>query len=352
MAGIEVRDLSHRYPGAKELTLDGIDLQLADGEAHAILGGSGTGKTTLLNLLAGLLVPERGSVKFDGRDVTGLSGAQRNVAQVFQFPVLYPSLDVTGNLEFPLRNRGWSREAARTRVLEVARLLELEALLDRQPAGLSLFEKQLIAIGRALVRPDVAIVLLDEPLTAVEPATKWRLRRALKTVQTELGLTMVYVTHDQTEALTFADKITMLHEGRVLQTGTPLELYERPAHQIVAHFIGSPGMNLIDAHVSAGALHVGDTSVGPVSAAPGTCVLGFRPEWAEIGEVGIPVTVQSTRVTGTEEGVAVGLVAARLDDQVVYTRQVLGGSLGQDARLRIDADRLIVFRDQHRFDHD
>ncbi len=352
MAAIEIEALAHRYSGASELTLEGVDLRLADGEAHAILGGSGTGKTTLLNLLAGLLIPERGCIKFDGRDVTELSGAERNVAQVFQFPVLYPSLDVTGNLMFPLLNRGWRREDAHSRVMEVARLLELEALLDRQPARLSLFEKQLVAIGRALVRPDVAVVLLDEPLTAVEPATKWRLRRALKTVQKELGLTMVYVTHDQTEALTFADRITMLHDGQVLQTGTPLQLYERPAHQTVAHFIGSPGMNLIDADIHAGALRVGDVTIGPASALAGPCVVGFRPEWASVGDAGIPVTVQSTRVIGTEEGVAVGLVASALGQRLVYTRQALDGEFGQDTRLTLDMDRLVLFRDQRRIGHD
>ena len=246
MAAVEIKNLSYRYQGA-ETVLAGIDLQLADGEAHAILGGSGAGKTTLLNLLAGLLRPESGTIGFNRRDVTHLRGAERNVAQVFQFPVLYPSLNVAENIGFALGNRGWRKQAIATRVRDLAELLELAPLLRKRPDALSLFEKQLVAIGRALARPDVAVVLLDEPLTAVAPATKWRLRRALKTVQQELALTMVYVTHDQAEALTFAERITMLHRGSIVQTGTPAELYEAPAHTLVAEFIGSPGMNLVAA---------------------------------------------------------------------------------------------------------
>lgn len=369
MAAIEIEGLSYRYTQA-ETVLAGIDLRLQEGEAHAILGGSGAGKTTLLNLLAGLLKPQSGSIRFDGLDVTGMGGAQRNVAQVFQFPVLYPSLNVAQNIGFALGNRGWSKAAIRTRVGELAELLDLAPLLHRRPQGLSLFEKQLVAIGRALARTDVAVVLLDEPLTAVEPATKWRLRRAIKTVQKELGLTMVYVTHDQSEALTFADRITMLHRGAALQTGTPLTLYQSPSHTAVARFIGSPGMNLVDAEASGGQLRIGDRVVASAEFADGPCVAGFRPEWASIaaadahGGNGIPVAVQGTRVLGTEEGAPVGLVTARLGEATVHVRQRLneisaqaapgedrsrwgagrGFSGNGDARLQIDADRLVAFR--------
>lgn len=330
MAAIEVQGLSYRYTEA-EAVLTGIDLQIADGEAHAILGGSGAGKTTLLHLLAGLLQPQAGTICFDGQNVTAVGGAARNVAQVFQFPVLYPSLNVAGNIGFALGNRGWTKGAIRTRVGEVAELLELTPLLHRKPDTLSLFEKQLVAIARALASPDTSVVLLDEPLTAVEPATKWRLRRAIKTVQQELALTMVYVTHDQSEALTFAEKITMLHQGAVLQTGTPLELYETPAHTAVARFIGSPGMNLVDAEASGGQLRIDDHSVASGQYADGACVAGFRPEWARIAPMessadsGIPVDIQGIRILGTEEGKPVGLVTARLGETVVHVRQRLDG---------------------------
>ena len=379
MAAIETTGLRHGYTGA-EVVLDGIDLTLADGEAHAVLGGSGAGKTTLLNLLAGLLQPQSGTIRFDGRDVTRLAGAGRNVAQVFQFPVLYPSLNVADNIGFALGNRGWRKQAVRDRVGEVAELLEIVPLLGRRPRALSLFEKQLVAIARALARPDVAVVLLDEPLTAVEPATKWRLRRALKTIQQELGLTMVYVTHDQAEALTFADRITMLHQGGILQTGTPSELYEAPAHTAVARFIGSPGMNLVAADVRGGRLCVGERVVAASGLEDGRCVVGFRPEWATVesgtgaaGD-GLPVAVEAVRVLGTEDGTPAGLVTASLQGATVCVRQRLDrlpgdSALGPDpanerrpgrtddsdragsAYLRIDAGRLVTYRDERLVNH-
>lgn len=345
LAAITVSGLHHRYePGAAPV-LDGVDLELGDGEAHAVLGGSGAGKTTLLHLLAGLLRPSAGTIEFDGRAVTAASAAERHVAQVFQFPVLYPALDVAGNLGFPLVNRDWDAAAVRRRVGEVAELLSIAPLLSRKPKTLSLFEKQLTAIGRALVRPDVALVLLDEPLTAVEPAAKWRLRQALKAVQSELGLTMIYVTHDQTEALTFADRITLLHQGKVLQTGPPEALYERPAHEAVARFIGSPGMNLLDGEVAAGRIRLNAQALGTTSAVDGRCTLGFRPEWAAIGEQGVPVTVRSTRPTGTLGGLATGLVTAELGDRVIHVQQALDGSIDGPARLRIDPARVLLYRD-------
>ena len=336
--------MHHRYESGAAPVLGGVDLELGDGEAHAVLGGSGAGKTTLLHLLAGLLQPSAGTIEFDGREVTRAGAAERHVAQVFQFPVLYPALDVAGNLGFPLVNRGWSAASVRRRVGEVAELLSIGALLGRKPKTLSLFEKQLTAIGRALVRPDVALVLLDEPLTAVEPAAKWRLRQALKAVQSELGLTMIYVTHDQTEALTFAERITLLHHGEALQTGPPEALYERPAHEAVARFIGSPGMNLVDGEVLAGRIQFNGQTLGTTLAADGRCTLGFRPEWAVIGDRGVPVTVRSTRALGTLGGAATGLVTAELGGELIHVRQALGGPMDGRARLRIDPARILLYR--------
>ena len=388
MAEIEVRGLRHGY-SEQEVVLKSIDLTLTHGEAHAVLGGSGAGKTTLLNLLAGLLQPLSGSIRFDGRDVTRLGGAARNVAQVFQFPVLYPSLRVTDNISFALANRGWTKAAIRDRVQSLGEILDIAPLLDRWPRTLSLFEKQLVAIARALARPDVAVVLLDEPLTAVEPATKWHLRRALKSVQRELGLTMVYVTHDQAEALTFAERITMLHAGRILQTSTPSEIYERPAHVEVARFIGSPGMNLVPARVRGGQLCIDSRVVAPSGLEDGPCVVGFRPEWGSVtmgngkaanvklvndsGQEGIPVSLHAARALGTDDGKPAGLVTASLRETTLYVRQRLDGlpidtpfarsrnSRNQEqsadspnaavqavpAHLWLNGDRLVTYRDGH-----
>ena len=343
MASVSVSGLTHKYGGNAKV-LDGIDLEVADGEAHAVLGGSGAGKTTLLNLLSGLLRPSSGTIEFDGRCLADVDAAERNVAQVFQFPVLYPGLDVAGNLGFPLRNRGWRRAAVQRRVEEVAELLALGPLLDKKPRALSLFEKQMTAIGRALVRPDVALVLLDEPLTAVEPAAKWQLRQALQRVRRELGLTMIYVTHDQTEALTFAERITMLHQGKVLQTGTPEDLYERPAHEAVARFIGSPGMNLVPARVSNGELRIDGQSLCPCTLADGNCVVGFRPEWANIGDTGIPVSVRSVRPLGAIGGVQVALVTAEVGGATIHVRQPMHTAGNGQARVRIAPERLALYR--------
>src|SRR5690606_23514019 len=170
-------------------TLRELDLSIARGEAHALLGASGAGKSTLVNLLSGLLRPQSGAVRFDGRDVSALPPRQRGVSQVFQFPVLYDTLTVEQNLTLPLRNRGWRRVAARERAAEIARRLELTPWLTVRAGKLPLFQKQLVAIARALVRPDIALVLLDEPLTAVQPATKWQLRQSIKAIQRDLGAT-------------------------------------------------------------------------------------------------------------------------------------------------------------------
>jgi glycerol transport system ATP-binding protein len=185
MARLVLDGITHRY-GDGPAVLDGLDLDVADGEAHALLGPSGAGKSTLLNLLSGLLVPTAGRVLLDDVDVTARPARAREIAQVFQFPVVYEGLDVRGNLAFPLRARGWSRAAIDARVAEVAALMEIEPVLDVRPRVLSAYDRQKTAMARALVRPDVTAVLLDEPLTAVEPTAKWRLRRALKAVQREL----------------------------------------------------------------------------------------------------------------------------------------------------------------------
>lgn len=352
MAEVVVESVTHRYPGAGENTLDSLNLRIERGEAHALLGGSGAGKTTLVNLLSGLLAPSGGRITFDGRDVSAVRPRDRAVAQVFQFPVLYQSLTVAEILAFPLRNRGWRRASAAARAAEIAGRLELSPLLGVRAASLSLFQKQLVAIGRALVRPDIALVLLDEPLTAVEPATKWQLRRVIKSIQRELGATMVYVTHDQTEALTFADRISVMHDGQILQTGAPEALYNLPDHEHVAHFIGSPGMNLLAATVAEDAYWVGDARLAAAPGqTPGPCTLGFRPEWAvlECPHGDAPAArVTATRVLGVHGGQPLGIVTADLGGQILCTRQVIGVGSGDLAGLRVDAGRALCFRDGRR----
>ena len=248
MARIEL-DLAHAYRKAPrsddDYALRPLKLCFEDGGAYALLGPSGCGKSTLLNIISGLLAPSQGTVTFDGVVVNQHTPQQRNIAQVFQFPVIYDTMTVAENLAFPLRNRKVAEDRIKHRVGQIAEMLGLSARLGQRAAGLGADDKQKISLGRGLVREDVSAVLFDEPLTVIDPHMKWQLRRQLKQIHNELKLTLIYVTHDQVEALTFADRVVVMAQGQVVQNGSPEELFMRPAHTFVANFIGSPGMNLI-----------------------------------------------------------------------------------------------------------
>jgi glycerol transport system ATP-binding protein len=226
-----------------------VTMTWRQGGAYALLGPSGCGKTTLLNLISGIVTPSRGQILFDGVDITPLSTQKRNIAQVFQFPVIYDTMTVGQNLAFPLKNRGVPQAEIDARVAEIAGLLDLTPHLNRKATRLTPDAKQKISLGRGLVRSDVAAILFDEPLTVIDPELKWQLRSKLKALHRALDLTMIYVTHDQTEALTFADTVVVMHDGRVVQSGSPAELFDKPAHTFVGYFIGSPGMNIVPAQV-------------------------------------------------------------------------------------------------------
>jgi glycerol transport system ATP-binding protein len=302
MAEIALKGLAHSYKphptGPADYALKKIDHVWRQGGAYALLGPSGCGKTTLLNIISGLVTPSEGSVLFDGKDVTRLSTEKRNIAQVFQFPVIYDTMTVAENLAFPLKNRHVPPAAIAARVQEIATLLELQRDMNRRARGLTADAKQKISLGRGLVRSDVAAVLFDEPLTVIDPALKWELRSKLKALHRQLDITMIYVTHDQTEALTFADTVVVMHDGAVVQMGTPNELFERPAHTFVGYFIGSPGMNLMKAEVEGSNARIGDAVIplGRVyrDLPRGRIEVGVRPEFTTLGEpgAGLPVTVR------------------------------------------------------------
>jgi len=305
MARIELQDLAHSYTpnptGPEDYALKPLNHVWEQGGAYALLGPSGCGKTTLLNIISGLLTPSEGRVLFDGRDVTGLPTEARNIAQVFQFPVVYDTMTVYENLAFPLRNRGLRGPAVDARVREIAELLDLTAHLKRRGSGLTADAKQKISLGRGLVRPDVAAILFDEPLTVIDPHLKWELRSKLKALHRALDLTMIYVTHDQTEALTFADRVVVMHDGAVVQIGRPQELFERPAHVFVGHFIGSPGMNVLPAEVSGRQAHVGGHAIALARGyAPlrdgGRVEIGVRPEFVTLAPAGTGVPVRVRRI--------------------------------------------------------
>src|SRR5215207_2050786 len=256
MARIDLVDLAHSYGGndapIESYALKPVTMTWRQGGAYALLGPSGCGKTTLLNLISGIVTPSRGKILFDGTDITQASTQKRNIAQVFQFPVIYDTMTVGQNLAFPLKNRGVPKAEIDARVTEIARLLDLTPYLDRKATRLTADAKQKISLGRGLVRPDVAAVLFDEPLTVIDPHLKWLLRRKLKQIHQQLKLSLIYVTHDQVEALTFADKVVVMSQGEMVQIGTPEQLFETPAHRFVGHFIGSPGMNFLACDWSAG----------------------------------------------------------------------------------------------------
>src|ERR1700740_1892896 len=253
MARIDLVDLAHSHGGnaadPDSFALKPVTMTWRQGGAYALLGPSGCGKTTLLNLISGIVAPSRGKILFDGQDVTPLSTQKRNIAQVFQFPVIYDTMTVGQNLGFPLKNRGVAKRDIEARVAEIAHLLDLTPDLNRKAQRLTADAKQKISLGRGLVRPARAAGLFGEPLTVIDPELKWQLRSKLKALHRDLDLTMIYVTHDQTEALTFADTVVVMHDGRVVQSGTPAELFEKPAHTFVGYFIGSPGMNIVPAEV-------------------------------------------------------------------------------------------------------
>lgn len=252
MAEIILKALAHTYSANPKSPEDYAIRQMEhiwhQGGAYALLGPSGCGKSTLLNIISGLLEPSEGDVLFDGQRVNELPPEERNIAQVFQFLVIYDTMTVFDNLAFPLRNINIPGHRITPKVEEVAEILELTPLLKRKAKGLTADEKQKVSMGRGLVRDDVSAILFDEPLTVIDPQLKWKLRRKLKEIHQRFNITMIYVTHDQLEAATFADKIAVMYEGQVVQFGTPQELFETPAHTFVGYFIGSPGMNILDVH--------------------------------------------------------------------------------------------------------
>ena len=306
MARIDL-DLAHAYrphpQRDEDYALLPLKMSFDDGGAYALLGPSGCGKTTLLNIVSGLVTPSQGTVRYDGRDVTPLSPQQRNIAQVFQFPVIYDTMTVADNLAFPLRNRGVAPDKLRQRVAKVAEMLELSGQLDQRAAGLAADAKQKISLGRGLVREDVSAVLFDEPLTVIDPHLKWQLRRKLKQIHHELKLTLIYVTHDQVEALTFAQQVVVMTRGRAVQIGSASELFERPKHTFVGNFIGSPGMNFLPAALAS-------------SAPAGATTLGVRPEYVRPAAPGTPGAVQGT-VTQAQDIGTYWLVTSTLADGAV-----------------------------------
>ncbi len=306
MSKITLKGLSHSYLDKQNSNSDwalrDINLDCKDGGAYALLGPSGCGKTTLLNIISGLLNPTKGNVLFDDKDVTTQTPVERNIAQIFQFPVIYDTMTVYENLAFPLKNRVMSDAEIDSRVKEIAEMLELTRTLNNRASGLTADGKQKISLGRGLARANVNVIMFDEPLTVIDPHLKWILRSKLKELHQKINRTMIYVTHDQTEALTFADQVVVMHEGQIVQTGTPVELFEKPKHTFVGHFIGSPGMNIIPCKLDNGSVAVDGVKISTETQIKKSnfskTEIGIRPEFISFSKEGIPVKVLKVSNTG------------------------------------------------------
>jgi multiple sugar transport system ATP-binding protein len=326
MADLTMRGIVKRF--GPVAVIHGVDLDIADGEFVVFVGPSGCGKTTLLRMIAGLEEISGGELRIDGARMNEVPPAKRQIAMVFQSYALYPHMTVYSNLAFGLQTAGEKKDVIDARVRQVARMLKIDAYLERKPKALSGGQRQRDAIGRAIVR-EPKLFLFDEPLSNLDAALRVNMRLEIARLQDSLGTTAIYVTHDQVEAMTMADKIVVLNAGRVEQVGSPIELYNRPRNLFVAGFIGSPKMNLIG---------------GQIASERGATTIGVRPEHVQLARDGDgwPGTVQVAEHLGSDTFLYLdvpdaGLFTARATGEV-------GVGPGDTVRIRPDPQRI------HRFD--
>ncbi|KIT14255.1 ABC transporter ATP-binding protein [Jannaschia aquimarina] len=322
--------------------LRGIDASIAQGEFLVLVGPSGCGKSTMLNCIAGLEETTSGTIEIAGRDVTNLPPRERDIAMVFQSYALYPTMSVRENIAFGMKVRGIDRDVQRAKVEEVAGLLQIGPLLDRRPGQLSGGQRQRVAMGRALVR-DPALFLFDEPLSNLDAKLRVEMRAEIRRLHQTTGASIVYVTHDQIEAMTLASRIVVLDGGVVQQAGTPAEIYDAPANTFVADFMGSPSMNLVPARLGEGRLEFGDgrsiaLSAPPAGAAPGAEVIaGIRPE--AFGPGGdLPVRPDMIENTGSDLYLRFDLAG-----KPVTARLPARAGLGAEPALAVDTSRICFF---------
>jgi len=306
MASVTYDKATRLYPGGTRPAVDSLDLDVADGEFLVLVGPSGCGKSTSLRMLAGLEEVNSGAIRIGDRDVTDVPPKDRDIAMVFQNYALYPHMTVAENMGFALKIAGVGKEERATRVQEAAKLLDLEQYLGRKPKALSGGQRQRVAMGRAIVRQP-QVFLMDEPLSNLDAKLRVQTRTQIASLQRRLGVTTVYVTHDQTEALTMGDRIAVLKDGILQQVGSPRDLYEKPNNVFVAGFIGSPAMNLLPADVVEGGIKFG-TLNHPIerdtlsNARSGQITVGIRPEDVVVAQSGdgLPVTVDVVEELGAD----------------------------------------------------
>ncbi|MDB2406996.1 sn-glycerol-3-phosphate ABC transporter ATP-binding protein UgpC [Jannaschia sp.] len=338
MANVTIRDLRKSYEDTQ--VIHGLDIDIVDGEFVVLVGPSGCGKSTLLRMIAGLEGISGGTIAIGDRVVNNLAPARRDIAMVFQNYALYPHKTVRANMAFSLRMKRMARAEIKERVDRAAGILGLTEYLDRYPRALSGGQRQRVAMGRAIVR-DPQVFLFDEPLSNLDAKLRVQMRAEIRELHQRLATTTVYVTHDQIEAMTMADKIVVLQGGRIEQIGSPLELYDRPANAFVASFIGSPSMNLIPAVGVDGGARIGEATLAvPGIAANRSVTLGMRPEDLVLSDAGLPATVSVVEPTGSETH-----IIARMGDRDVtaVTRERPGVRPGETIHLTPVPGRVHLF---------
>ena len=304
MATVTFDKATRTYPGADTPAVDKLDLHIEDGEFLVLVGPSGCGKSTSLRMLAGLEDVTDGRILIGDRDVTHVQPKDRDIAMVFQNYALYPHMTVADNMGFALKIAGKKKDDIRKRVEEAAKILDLEAYLDRKPKALSGGQRQRVAMGRAIVRSP-QVFLMDEPLSNLDAKLRVQTRTQIAQLQRRLGVTTVYVTHDQVEAMTMGDRVAVLKDGLLMQVGTPRALYDHPDNVFVAGFIGSPAMNLLDLKAVDGGVEFGDTTY-PIereviaAAKDDRVTVGIRPEDLDLSEHGLPVEVAVVEELGAD----------------------------------------------------
>jgi multiple sugar transport system ATP-binding protein len=356
MAGVVFDDVTKRFDGT--VAVDHLDLDVADGEFLVLLGPSGCGKSTALRMIAGLEEPSEGEIRIDGRTVNHVDPKDRDLAMVFQSYALYPNMTVRKNIAFPLKPRGVGRAEADRLVGEVAEMLGLGALLDRKPGQLSGGQRQRVALARAIVRQP-RVFLMDEPLSNLDAKMRTQTRGDLVDLHRRLGTTFVYVTHDQAEAMTMADRVAVLSDGRLQQVGAPQDVYDRPANVFVARFLGSPPMNVLPGVLDGATVLVGGARLAGGAALGGLTAggtrrveVGARPEHVTLGRAGegaaaagadggMPATVELVESLGHER-----LVRCSVDGGTVVVRiaaEAQVPAVGDRVTLRVEPSRVHLF---------
>ncbi len=347
MSTVQIRD-ARKFYGAHPV-LHGVDIDIADGEFVILVGPSGCGKSTLLRMVAGLESITGGTISIDGRVVNGLEPKDRDIAMVFQNYALYPQMTVAQNMGFALELAGTAKDEIKRKVDYAAGILGLEPLLQRKPAQLSGGQRQRVAMGRAIVR-DPKVFLFDEPLSNLDAKLRVKMRAEIKALHQRLKTTIVYVTHDQIEAMTMADKIVVMQGGQIEQIGTPLDLYDHPKNMFVAGFLGSPAMNFLEGvvvgHEDSACLDLGDAGRVPLAgrvrqAAGKRVIVGIRPEAIAIADTGgIPAEVLVVEPTGSETHLAVRLGGQEI---VVVLRSRVSLAAGERVCLSLETASFHVF---------